>query len=283
MARLFVNRLTVIDASSLHPQRGLIGESWIVDIELQGDLDSQGMVLDFAEVKRQVKSLIDAEFDHRLLVPEDLPACRVSRVGTLTDIEFTLNGGEQIHHRGPVESTALLPCRLVDGDSLRQAMEQRLRPLMPANVNQLGLQLRRETIDGAHYCYSHGLRKHQGNCQRIAHGHRSSIRIERDGKRDAQLEQGWADLWRDIYIGSRDDLAREFSLNGCSMMEFAYRAPQGDFLLQLPAERCYLVDSESTVENLARHIAETLKAKHPGSSFRVQAFEGVDKGAICER
>jgi len=283
VARLFVNRLTVIDASSLHPQRGLLGESWIVDIELAGTLDSQGMVLDFSEVKRQVKALIDREFDHRLLVPADYPGCRLQQSADECRIEFTLESGAILRHRSPAEAIATIPVETIDGDSLARSIAQRLHPLLPTNVEQLTLQLRQEEIDGASYRYSHGLRKHQGNCQRIAHGHRSAIRIERNGCRDRELEQQWATRWHDIYIASRDDLQRRFDENAVAMLAFAYQAPQGRFELELPAERCQLIDTESTVENLARYIAEQLKAAHPESRFRVQAFEGVDKGAIAER
>ena len=52
--------------------------------------------------------------------------------------------------------------------------------------------------------------------------------------------------------------------------------------LTLPASQCYLIDCDSTVENLAGHIAEMLKTEHPESRFRVMAFEGVDKGAVGE-
>ena len=48
---LFVDHLTVLDFSFVHPDRGIVGESLIMDVELYGDLDEQGMVFDFGDVK----------------------------------------------------------------------------------------------------------------------------------------------------------------------------------------------------------------------------------------
>lgn len=69
MNHLFIDNLTVIDFAYLDHHRGLVGESWIADIVLGGELDEQGMVFDFGNVKRTIKRVIDERVDHRLVVP----------------------------------------------------------------------------------------------------------------------------------------------------------------------------------------------------------------------
>jgi 6-pyruvoyl-tetrahydropterin synthase len=283
MSRLFVNRLTVIDFSYLHGERGLLGDSLLTDVELVGDLDQQGMVLDFADVKKRIKQAIDQHFDHKLLVPyrhlglqvEDLPDGRQRLL-------FPLAPGGAVEHIAPNDAVTLVDTDAITPDTLANAIRARLLPLMPTNVRELKIRLSPERIDGPAYQYSHGLKLHDGNCQRIAHGHRSRLLVLRDGEPDAVLTDDWAERWRDIYIGSREDLAEETELAGMASYRFRYQAQQGAFELTLPKARCYLIDTESTVENLAQHIAEVLHGEHPDSHFEVQAFEGVDKGAFGE-
>src|SRR5690606_4481671 len=139
-----------------------------------------------------------------------------------------------------------------------------------------------EAINGAYYHYSHGLKKHQGNCQRIAHGHRSRIDIWANGKKSPKLEQRWADEWKDIYLATREDLVNRPHHKGVDYYQFAYEAEQGPFEITLPQRCCYLMETDTTVEFIAHHIAQKSRQENPDAFIRVKAYEGINKGAIAE-
>jgi 6-pyruvoyl-tetrahydropterin synthase len=76
---LFVDNLTNVDFSFLDAQRGLLGETYLANIRLLGDLDEQGMVCDFGIVKKRVRHWLDTELDHRLAVPIHSPKPHLDR------------------------------------------------------------------------------------------------------------------------------------------------------------------------------------------------------------
>lgn len=277
MATLFVDHLTVIDCAYLDLQRGLVGESWIVDLELEGDLDAQSMVLDFGEVKRRIKRAIDSGPDHSLLVPRNAPGVRLD----LGDAQRTRLSADTaigpIHLDGPAVSITPILTDAITPASVAEHCETLLRQGLPASVTRITLHLRVEAIDGAHYHYVHGLKKHDGACQRIAHGHRSRLEITVGGARDAALEAQLSEMLRDAYIVSNDDV---ISLTS-SELHTAYDAPEGHFDLRLPRAAVTRIDSDSTVECLADWLLVEAKRRRPGASITVRAFEGVQKGAIA--
>ncbi len=291
--KLFVRDLTVIDSSYLCERRGMVGESWLVDIEMSGELNEMSMLLDFGRVKKLIKSIIDEEVDHKLLVPTE---CSLVHVHALDNDESTvdlLRPGRAIHLRCPTQGFAFIPAPQVDKESVTRYLLGVLAKRLPGNIKDLSLTLRSERIEGAFYHYSHGLKKHDGNCQRIAHGHRSPVEILVDGERDEELEFNWAERWADIYLGTEEDRVAlgELALSEraeASLKEgdahyigFKYVAPQGLFQLAMPAAEVEMIDTDTTIELLAHYIAREVK-KLVGDKFvKIVAYEGVGKGAIA--
>ncbi|MCL1064852.1 6-carboxytetrahydropterin synthase [Shewanella benthica] len=285
--QLFVRDLTVIDFSYLCPIRGMVGESWIVDVLLDGGLDEQNMVLDFSKVKRTIKNTIDEVADHRLLIPTACSDVRWQQKGDKVWMDFSSLQGD-IHLACPSQAFALIPSEIIDFDSVNAFLQKALRAVLPENVEGIALTLRNEMHEAPFYHYSHGLKKHDGNCQRIAHGHRSPINIFENGIAAPKWDEYWAKRWKDIYLGTEEDVVNlsELTLSPQTKVSedthygFCYQAPQGEFQLAMPKSRCEIIPHDTTVELLAEFIANTLVEKAPQSEFKVIAYEGVGKGAI---
>lgn len=289
--QLFVNDLTVIDFSYLCKKRGVVGESWIVDVLLDGSLNEQSMVLDFAIVKKQIKAIIDAAVDHKLLLPMDEPVLTVSSSSYNNDHEWVDFSADRASYylQSPACAFAKIASREIDIESVTSHLQAIIVAQLPGNVEGLTLTLRPEVITGELYHYTHGLKLHDGNCQRIAHGHRSTIQIFRNDKRDTDLEKSWCQRWEDIYIASEVDRISlaDVQLSPSAVKQltpdhqyFSYHAPQGRFDIAVVKNVLEVVDCDSTVELLADYIARQLKKLSPDDNFKVIAYEGVGKGAI---
>lgn len=275
--RLFVDNLTNVDFSYLCPRRGLVGETWLAHIELSGELDQQGMICDFGVVKKELRNWLDTWVDHRLLVPTRHRNARCTPSAEMVAVDFELNSGAAIAMRAPAQATTLVDCETINCDSVAKWCVSKLTGVLD-NVQQVQLRFTPEAIEEPYYHYSHGLKKHSGNCQRIAHGHRSKILVWRNGQLCEQTMRHWAERWQDIYIASNEDCVSKDDTSA----SFAYESQQGNFQLTLPVQQCYFIDTDTTVEYLAQHLADEISRQHPGDRIEVKAFEGVGKGAFAE-
>lgn len=273
---LFVDQLTNVDFSYLDPHRGLVGETWWASAVLEGALDEQGMVCDFGIVKKTLRNWLDLELDHRLLVPIRSTALQYSVQNDTITLTWHFGHGKHLTMTAPRQAVALVDAEEINDLTVSEWSITQLSPSFPVNIDQLSLTFECENIHGANYHYSHGLKKHDGNCQRIAHGHRSRIEIFTDGERNPSLEQHWADHWQDIYLGTVEDLTEQTE----ERMDFHYHAQQGEFTLSLPKDCCYLMNTDTTVELIAAHLAQEIKREYPSVEVCVRAFEGVNKGAM---
>lgn len=291
--QLFVDNLTVIDCSYLCPRRGVVGESWIVDIVLDGALNEQSMVLDFGLVKKQVKAIIDNSVDHKLVVPTEHAYTQITHNedDSAMWVDFTRPDARSVHLFCPADAFAFIDSDVVSIETVTDYLKAVIKREMPLNVEGLSLKLRAEAIDGFYYHYTHGLKKHDGNCQRIAHGHRSRIQIKLDNIRQPVLEKAWSDRWQDIYLGTAEDVAPHDTLQlsdkaqqealDSTHISYSYCADQGLFELTIPRSENDVIDTDTTVECIAEHLAASIKKQHPDSDVEVRAFEGVGKGAIA--
>lgn len=273
---LFVNHLTHLDVSIWSPRHGLTGMSWLVNATLEGDIGADGMLLDFGKVKPWIKRVLDDGPDHTLLVPQQADGIRLeSRAG-----RWTLETRHPYPLRlvAPLEAVTALQTDDIDEASILAHCEGLLNADLPTNVRHVSLRLEAEEIDGAAFGYSHGLKRHLGNCQRIAHGHRSRIEIHQDGRRVPMLEHQWSQWLDHRYLVESDDLI-DVSDTGDSLT-CHYQAGQGDFTLTLPAAACAVLDRPTTVENIACWMAHQV-AEQTGKPTQAMVFEGISKGATA--
>lgn len=290
---LFVRDLTVIDSSYICEQRGMVGDSWILDVSMSGELNEMSMVLDFGRVKKQIKQLVDEHVDHRLLIPMKNSAIVYQSTKPGYSTLDVIRGDKSIHLHCPDEAYCLIDADAITIESITRHVYEILRNNLPSNVTGIEITLRHENIAGAFYHYTHGLKKHDGNCQRIAHGHRSPIEIVVDGQRDTEKEIAFAHRWQDIYLGSQEDQVSVSQLNlsdnaalvtDHSHYGFRYTAPQGKFQLAIAKSETEILPTDTTVELLAGYIADEVKPSiADNQSLKIVAYEGVGKGAIASR
>jgi 6-pyruvoyl-tetrahydropterin synthase len=286
--KLFVRDLTVIDATYLDAHRGFVGESYIVDVILTGGLNEQSMVLDFSLVKKQIKAIIDAEVDHKLIVPHAAAKCSVTIEPQRTQVNYKLSDNSYIQLKCPNEAYCLLESESISIDVIETYLEHIILLQLPDNIGKFKIKLRSEVIDTPFYHYTHGLKKHDGNCQRIAHGHRSKLDIFINDEFSNHLVQDWANRWKDIYLVSKEDIIEKGDLsfivksNDVEKLCSAYHSQQGYFELLMPAHRCEVLPRDTTVEELADFICEQTKKRVGNDKVTVYAYEGVGKGAIVE-
>ncbi|MEI5638635.1 MULTISPECIES: 6-carboxytetrahydropterin synthase [unclassified Pseudoalteromonas] len=280
---LFVDALTVIDFSYLCPRRGAVGESWITDIELHGDLNDESMVLDFAKVKKQIKHIIDETLDHKLAIPSEMACQSEQQAG-----RFSFDYQQQQTHiamSAPEQAVCVIEGSEITTQTVIAYLKSQIMTKMPSNVKDVDITLRPEQANGFYYHYSHGLKKHDGNCQRIIHGHRSLIGIKLNDISMPRLQKQWADKWQDIYLGSEEDLISQDQLKYVAANTddhcFAYTSSQGYFELAISQSRCDILPCDTTVECIAEYLAGQIKLSHPNDKVTVKAYEGVGKGAIA--
>jgi len=286
---LFVDNLTVIDCSLLTSEKGITGESFNVDLILGGNLNDESMIFDFGLVKKAIKKIIDDEVDHKLVIPSHNKGLKVNDFGINQQIDFSYADSKHVFLNSPKQAFVFMDTDEITKDAIKQYLEEKILTQLPPNVTSIELNLHHEVIEGASFRYSHGLKKHYGNCQRIVHGHRSRIKIFQKSERQAHLEELWCERWENIYLGTEEDVVdlemvslsqtAHQQING-EYVIFSYIAPQGKFDLAILKNEVEILPVDTTIENISDYVANKVAQLHDLDNVKVHAYEGIGKGAI---
>ena len=162
--------------------------------------------------------------------------------------------------------------------------------VMPKNVERIVLHAREEKLNGApEYRYTHGLKQHYGNCQRLLHGHRNRVDVEINGERSVEWEENIAELFTDIHLAYPENCPDQDIVLGkrqahLQTVYLVYTSSQGKFEAWLPGQSVYMMPYETTVENISRHLCESVTEQVMKSqnvdSLKVWAYEGIRKGSL---
>ena len=299
---IFLNDITTIDCAIFDPSKGVLGQSWSINVTLTGNLGQNGFVFDFSHLKKLVRQVLKSSVDHALVMPINSQAVqfkgmefrgseksewwhmksRPGKSGVEGDWEYHSPNGAVF----PIRSVA------INRQILEQEIVRSLRHRLPQEILSISVALHEEDVDPteAVFRYTHGIAGHEGMCQRLFHGHRSRLQVFVGEERRPDLEHYVA---RDV-LGANVHIATPAQFRS-GMVEpgtrgksrepvtLGYQASQGYFEATLPAERIFCVEQETSIECIAAELARLIKREENTSErVRVVCYEGMSKGSVAE-
>ncbi len=293
---LFYKNVTVLDYAYLDDHKGVVGDALKVHVEFIGKTDAEGVVYDFSYAKKKVKEVIDRDCDHRLVIPKGLAEVNADKVAHFS-YQYGL-ADQELSYTCPEEGLCEIPSFHVNKQTIATYLENIILAEMPETVSAIKITLEDEEFkeDKPTFHYTHGLKEHYGNCQRLFHGHKNTVDVMVNGKERTDLEEYLCD---EVFQGSvhfckwENVVNKEVISKATGMkvpagrfheipvVEISYTSQQGRFHGVLPGREVFFMEEESTVENLSMLFAKLIRSKvGPTGHVRVTAYEGIAKGAI---
>ncbi len=102
------------------------GHNYDVALEISGPLNDKHFVVDFYDLKQELKQ-ITSVLDHKILLPTDSEHIAISEKGTQVSIQM----GEK-HYEFPNSDVVLLPIEATSAELLAKYLYDRLKPGYPS-------------------------------------------------------------------------------------------------------------------------------------------------------
>ena len=296
LGTVFLHDITKLDCAVFDPAKGVVGQTWKVDVTLTGPLGTNGFVYDFGLVKKMVRQTLKSSLDHALIIPINSQAVQFKGMerGERWRMRSKAMRGEldlDWEYMGPSGAIFPLRCVSLNRQTIEQEFSRQLRHRLPQELTHVVVALREEELlaTEAVFRYSHGIAGHAGMCQRLFHGHRSRLQIHVGDERRPDLEHYVA---RDV-LGTTVHIATPSQFRS-GMVEpgtrgktrepviLGYEGSLGYYEAMLPAERVFCVETETSIECIVQELARLVKREeNTGEKVKVVCYEGADKGAIA--
>ena len=174
-----------------------------------------------------------------------------------------------------------LPLPRLDLNSVAKWLNSALQQHV-GNELRLTARLRESEAQGGFgFHYTHGLPGHDGNCQRLLHGHRGWVQVLKNNNRCQQLEDYLAQkiLPQQVHFLNSQHITAQHGKH----LSLAYESSQGYFEATFPRQHAIVLpEMESSIEAITHYLAMQLK-QHitPTPRAEIICYEGIDKGARC--
>jgi len=272
---LFIEDLTILDCAIWHPARGAIGYSWTVGIEFIGATTGEGVVFDFSLAKKFAKKVIDETADHGFIVPKKYTHKMSDTHLIFAKDDFTYSAPEHAFYVLDTVSTESIATHLQE-KILKKCQEEK----DCGSLDSVVIYLKSEhDLNQKYFNYIHGLKQHYGNCQRLIHGHRSTLKVWINESRHSGYESHLIELFHDKQLAIHENATFNESGTEC---ELKYTSKQGEFRATIDPRKVLIMPYETTIENISKFAATTLKndfKELKNSVVTVAVYEGIGKGS----
>ena len=299
---IFVQEISSIDFCFIGS--ALRGMSLSFDVKVGGSLREDGMLIDFSELKDEVRSFLSS-FDHKLLVSKNL------RMEENQAIYFDLETSFALKTPGPtiVPFSSLFSEEEIGSFSLQdvflhleknsfslfsQILSKKLKAILVKKHKNITEVFITALNSSSSLYYLHSLPCHKGICQRF-HGHTTKVSFVWDLISLTEEVKGQVLKEAQNYLNGHYFIAKNYSIpfsqsyfkdqfQGQDVVSIAYTGTEGDVEFILPRAQVLFLSGESTIENIHGHLMNHLLSVFGKeiAGVEVALYEGLRKGvAAC--
>ncbi|MDE3268902.1 MAG: 6-carboxytetrahydropterin synthase [Pseudomonadota bacterium] len=271
-SRIFIKNLDCIDSAIFNEQLGVFGVSWLVHLTAIGTVDDNYFVYDFRKLKQEIRRYLHEHIDHRLLLPTN-PYVRYHQN------RWQLHSEQGVwEYTCPATAVCQLPLTIINIETVATILQTRIQQHLK-HLPRLQVSLTTDQLTaGQKFHYTHGLPGHDGNCQRLLHGHQGFLQVYTDSQRQPQLEQHLITKVLKHYVHFANSLHTK---HNSTSIEVCYESKQGYFSAKLPRQQCLVLpEQETSIESISQYLATYLRNNYNlQQPTRIICYEGFNKGA----